>query len=50
MSEPSDDGTIETRKVTTGYRIDPEYKPDPLVKHENVTDGVTEDNREEVLK
>ena len=50
MSEASDDGTVETRKVTTGYRIDPEYRPDPLVKYDKGSDGVTEDNREEVLK
>ena len=50
LSEPSEDGTVQTRKVTTGYRIDPEYRPDPLVKYDKGSDGVTEDNREEVLK
>ena len=50
LSEASEDGTVQTRKVTTGYRIDPEYRAEPLQKYENVTDGVTEDNREEVLK
>ena len=48
--EASDDGTIETRRVTTGYRVDPTQKPDFVVKHDTITDGVTEDNREEVIR
>ena len=46
----SDDGTVQTRRVTSGYRAEAAQKPDFVDKSESVTDGVTEDNRDEVLR
>ena len=46
----SDDGTVQTRRVTPGYRAEAAQKPDFVDKSETVTDGVTEDNRDEVLR
>ena len=46
----SDDGTVQTRRVTSGYRAETSKKPGFVDKSESVTDGVTEDNRDEVIR